>query len=142
MKYESAILVFLSSALTALFAWIRYGKTDKAKVNQINIDSESEKEVKLSKAALEWTIILQAQVEKANLMIDKKQTENERLHDIIDTMKIDFDKNIKEITFNFNNRMRELEKEFEESHIEFINERKANLQEIERLKKQIELGSA
>jgi flagellar motility protein MotE (MotC chaperone) len=94
-------------------------------------------EVKISDAALQWTVNLASRLEQANIMIDKKQQENDRLHDIIDVMKRDFEREFQKLKDDFNDRIRELENEFKKSKNDLIKEREDNREEIKRLKLQI-----
>lgn len=143
------------SAFTALLAiianamgWIRFKKKDNANVDKIksatalDIAEVTQKriqdEVKISDAALQWTVNLASQLEKANSMIEKKQIENDRLYGIIDTMKDDFERDFEKLKSDFNTRIQQLERELEISRLALAKEREINMIEIERLKKQID----
>lgn len=129
------------------FGWLRFRNKDSADTDKvrsetaIDLATVSEKritdEVKISDAALQWTVNLATQLEKANQMIDKKQGENERLHGIIDLMKIDFERSMKELRENFDKRFHDLEREFDLSREAWVKERNDNLFEIARLTKKI-----
>jgi hypothetical protein len=132
----AAIIGFISSQ----FNWLRFAKKDKAGVKKIEseigidlADATNKKidaEVKISSAALEWTVQLAQQLERANVVSEKRQIEIDRLHDVIDKMRDDF-----------NRRMRELEEALEQSQTDLDNERERCYLEIETLKKQIEQSS-
>lgn len=136
-----------TAVLFGIFAkamgWIRFRKKDSADTEKvrsetaIDLATVTEKrisdEVKISDAALQWTVNLATQLEKANIMIEKKQVENERLHGIIDLMKSDFEKSMKELHDNFNKRFHDLEMEFAASREVWKRERNDNLFEIARL---------
>lgn len=140
------------TAIAALVAkkmdWIRFGKADAAKVEKVHAEAaldlasvaekEIEKEVKISNAALQWTVNLSARLEKALAMIDKKQEVIERLYGIIDKMKEDFDSDIEKIKSAYDKRIEDLKKEFDKSKNELLSEREENRKEIKRLKAQIE----
>lgn len=125
--------------------WIRFRKKDSADTDKvksetaIDLATVNEKkisdEVKISDAALQWTVNLATQLERANTRIDMKQSEIERLHEIIDLMKIDFEKSMKELHENFNKRFSDLEKEFDISKEAWKKERNDNMFEISRLTK-------
>lgn len=127
----TAIVGFLASQMN----WIRFLKRDKANVKKIeseisidNAESDSRKadtEIKISKAALEWTVQIAEQLERANDVSDKRQVEIDRLHSVINTMRTDFNK-----------RIQELEEELDKTQEEINNER----MELERLKKEISHG--
>jgi hypothetical protein len=143
----SGLLTLLSTIVARGMGWIRFGKADKAKVGKveaetaIDIATVAQKrisdEVKISDAALQWNINLASQLEKANILNDKKQAENDRLHGIIDTMKRDFEVAFEKLKSEFNRRIKELEAEFEKSKNDFIKEREENREEIKRLKAEI-----
>lgn len=140
------------TAIVALLArkmdWIRFGKTDEANISKVQAETAIDlavvtakrisDEVKISDAALQWTINLATQLERANVMIEKKQIENDRLDGIIELMKRDFEKAFEKLKEEFNKRVKQLENELETSRDELIEERKVNWDEIERLKKQID----
>lgn len=137
----------VSTIVARAMGWIRFGKVDKAKIGKVEAETALDMatitqkkisdEVKISDAALQWTVNLASQLEKANAMLDKKQTENDRLHGIIDVMKKDFEREFQKLKEDFNKRIRELELEFEKSKNELIKEREENRAEIQRLKAQI-----
>lgn len=141
-------ITLIVSIVANAMGWIRFGKTDKAKIIKMNAEAEIDfatvtqkqisDEVKISNAALQWTVNLASQLEKANFMIDRKQDENDRLHTIIDNMKKDFEEAFDKLKDDFNNRIRQLESEFEKSKKQLISEREANMEEIKRLKTQID----
>lgn len=143
----SGLLTLLSTIVARGMGWIRFGKVDKARVGKveaetaIDIATVTQKrisdEVKISDAALQWNINLASQLEKANILNDKKQAENDRLHGIIDTMKRDFEVAFEKLKSEFNRRIKELEAEFEKSKNDFIKEREENRDEIKRLKAEI-----
>jgi len=143
----SGLLTLLSTIVARAMGWIRFGKVDKARVGKveaetaIDIATVAQKrisdEVKISDAALQWNINLASQLEKANILNDKKQAENDRLHGIIDTMKRDFEVAFEKLKSEFNRRIKELEAEFEKSKNDFIKEREENREEIKRLKAEI-----
>ena len=138
----------LSTIIARAMGWIRFGKADKARVGKVQAETALDiatitqkkisDEVKISDAALQWTVNLATQLEKANAMIEKKQTENDRLHGIIDVMKRDFEREFQKLKDDFNQRIKELEKELERSRDELIQERSANREEIKKLKAQID----
>lgn len=150
------------TALVALIAkkmdWVRFGKTDAAKVKKVNAEAaldlasvaekEIEKEVKISNAALQWNINLAARLEKALSMVDSKQEIIERLYGVIDKMKEDFDKSIAKMKEDFDRdigkikaaydkRIEDIKKEFEDSKKDLLAESEKNKEEIRRLKEQI-----
>lgn len=141
------VFAALSTILAIAMGWIRFGKKDRADIGKVqsetalDLASIAEKkisdEVKISDAALQWTVNLATRLEQANVMIDKKQQENERLHEIIDVMKRDFEREFQKLKEDFNARIRELENEFEKSKNDLIREREENREEIKRLKDQI-----
>jgi hypothetical protein len=98
----SGLLTLLSTIVARGMGWIRFGKADKAKVGKVEAETAldmaavAEKrisdEVKLSNTTLQWNINLSAQLEKALMMNEKKQAENDRLHDIIIALKYDYEK--------------------------------------------------
>lgn len=140
------------TAITAVIAnimgWVRFGKSDRVKIKKVESETAidlaiiNEKRisdaVKVSDAALNWNVQLAIQLEKANMAIDKKQEENDRLHDIIHTMKLDFEEAFQKLKKDFNDRIKELEEEFEKSRVSFLGERDRNLNEIKILKDQID----
>lgn len=82
--------------LTGIFAvianamgWIRFSKKDTADISKVNsettvtlADANNKKiddEVKISKAALEWTVQLAGQLERCNAIGEKKQAEIEAI---------------------------------------------------------------
>ncbi len=144
-------LIAGSTVLTAIIGkamgWLRFGKSDKANVGKVEAETAVDlatvnakkisDEIKISEAALQWTINLSSRLEKANAMIDRKQQENDRLHDIISKIKHDFDEEVQKLKNNFNKRIRELESEFEKSKNELLKEREENREEIKKLKNQI-----
>lgn len=138
--------------------WIRFGKTDAAKVDKVNAETaldlasvaekEIEKEVKISTAALQWNINLASRLEKALSMVDAKQEIIERLYGVIEKMKEDFDKSISKMKDDFNRdiekvkssydkRIGDIKKEFEHSKKELLAESEKSKEEIRRLKEQI-----
>ena len=128
--------------------WIRFGKSDAAKVEKVHAETaldmaavaekQIEKEVKISDAALQWTVNLAARLEKALSMNDKKQETIERLYGIIERMKDDFDRDMERIKSDYDKRIEDLKVEFEASKRELIQERQENREEIRRLKEQID----
>ena len=130
----------LTTVLASAMGWVRFGKKDNAEVGKVrsetalDIATIREKkisdEIKISEAALQWTINISARLEK-------EQQENDRLHSIIDNMKRDFEKQVQKLTNDFNQRIKDLENEFEKSKRNFIKEREENIAEITRLKKQV-----
>lgn len=145
------LLAAIVSVFGNMMGWVRFGKKDSAEVGKIKSETAldaatiAEKkiadEVKISDAALQWTVNLASRLEQANIMIDKKQEENDRLHGIIDIMKKDFDREFQKLKDSFNRRIKELEGEFEKSKQELIKEREENRAEIKRLKDQIDGNS-
>ena len=77
------------------------------------------------------------QLEKEKVMNDKKQMEIDRLHDIINKMKYDFEERVQKLREDFESSMKNLEAEFEKSRKRFVTEREENVAEIQRLKRQI-----
>lgn len=147
MLISGGIFTAIAAIFANLMGWLRFSKNDKAQVNKIEAEAALDRatitekkisdEVKISDAALQWTINCFSRLEQANLMIDKKQEENDRLHGIIDVMKQDFERDIKKIKEDFDGRIKQIEKEFEKSKTELMREREENRQEIIRLKNQI-----
>jgi len=145
------VLAAIVSLVGSAMGWLRFGKKDSAEIGKIQSETAldaatiAEKkiadEVRISDAALQWTVNLATRLEQANLMIDKKQEENERLHGIIDIMKKDFEREFQKLKDNFNKRIKELENEFERSKQELIKEREENREEIKRLKNQLDGNS-
>lgn len=143
----TGIFTLISTIVASAMGWVRFGKADKAKIGKVesetalDIATVAQKrisdEVKISDAALQWNINLASQLEKAIMLNDKKQAENDRLHGIIDTMKKDFEQAFEKLKSEFNRRIKELEAEFERSKSELIKEREENREEIKRLKMQI-----
>lgn len=147
---SGAILTAVTGIVARGMGWIRFKQRDSADVGKIksstalDIAEITQKrisdEVKISDMALQWTINLASQLEKANLMIEKKQMENDRLHVIIDTMKTDFDRDFQKLKDDFDMRIRHLEQELDTSKTDLREEREANMKEIQILKKQIDAG--
>ena len=141
------IFTALATIIANAMGWLRFGKRDLAQVGKVKSETAldmaaiSEKkisdEVKISDAALQWTVNLASRLEQANVMIDKKQQENDRLHGIIDLMKSDFEREFQKLKTDFNDRIKELEQEFKRSKNDLIKERQENREEIKRLKDQI-----
>src|SRR5947199_384771 len=87
--------------------WLRFNKKDNADVSKVKsetaidlaeVDNKKiDDEVKISKAALEWTVQLAGQLEKANLINEKRQQEIERLHAVMAKMREDFEKRMSEM---------------------------------------------
>ena len=142
------LFTLLSTIIARAMGWIRFGKADKARIGKVEAETairiatvaqkKISDEIKISDAALQWNLNLAAQLEKANVMNDKKQEENDRLHDIINKMKRDFDEAFQKLKKDFDTRLKQLESEFEKSRRELIAEREENLAEIKRLKMQID----
>lgn len=106
--------------------WIRFKKKDDAEVQSIKADVQSKKvedEIKISKAALEWTVQLAARLETANVTIEKRQIEIDRLHGVIQLMRDDFEK-----------RMTEMEAMLTLNQEEIDTERKKNQELLNKLK--------
>lgn len=123
------IFTFISVIIAKRMDWRRFRKTDVAKEGKVDAETASQRisaEVKISDAALQWTVNLASRYEKV-------QAENDRLHDIIDLMKGDFEPQVQD----FNRRILQLEKEFEKSNQILINERDKDREEIKRLRSQI-----
>lgn len=147
---SGAILTAVTGIVARGMGWIRFKQRDSADVGKIksstalDIAEITQKrisdEVKISDMALQWTINLASQLEKANLMIEKKQMENDRLHVIIDTMKTDFERDFQKLKDDFDMRIRHLEQELDTSKTDLREEREANMKEIQILKKQIDAG--
>lgn len=145
---SGSIITTLATIIAKKMDWIRFGKSDDAKIGKIKAETVVElanasakrisDEVKISDAALQWTVNLASQLEKANALIDKKQAENDRLHGIIDAMKRDFEDAVQKLKQEFKERIRQLEADFEKSKNELIAEREANRNEIKKLKRQID----
>ena len=150
MKYVggTGIFTLLTMIVGKAMGWIRFGKVDKAKVGKVQSETaidiatvtqkKIEDEVKISGAALQWAANFAAQTEKANAMNERLQTENERLHSVIDTMKANFEKAIEKIKEDFYRQIKELEADFIKSKDELIKRDHANREEIKRLKAQID----
>lgn len=112
--------------------WVRFRKKDDAQVykvhaeTQVDLAEASNKkiddEVKISKAALEWTVQLASQLEKANILNDKRQEEIDRLHELIQQMKADADKQ----KADFDKRMKEVEDVLDANQNELNVERQKN----------------
>lgn len=129
----------LSTIVARAMGWIRFGKTDKAKIGKVEAETaidlatatqkKIETEVKISDAALQWTVNLASQLEKANTM-------NDRLNGIIDAMRRDFDKEVKKLKEDFAKRINELEEEVKRYKNELIKEREAYHEEVKKLKEQ------
>lgn len=115
MIWADAIKVLGGTALAGILAligkamgWIRFSGKDRADTqkvqSEINLDhaevhnKKIDEEIKISKAALEWTVQLAAQLEKANLLNEKRIIEIDRLKDVIFKMREDFDKRIDAVT--------------------------------------------
>ncbi|MEO9145079.1 MAG: hypothetical protein ABI237_05930 [Ginsengibacter sp.] len=134
------LFTLIAAIIAKRMDWKRFRKTDEAKEGKVDAETALERisaEVKISDAALQWTVNLAARLEQANVMIDKKQAENDRLHEIIDVMKTDFDRQVQKLKEDFNKRIKQLEQEFHKSRQELIDERESNREEIKRLKTQI-----
>lgn len=144
---SGSVITAIATLIAKKMDWIRFGKSDDAKIGKIRAETAVElanvsakrisDEVKISDAALQWNINLASQLEKANALIDKKQAENDRLHGIIDTMKRDFEDAVTRLKDEFRQRIKQLEADFEKSKNELIAEREANRDEIKKLKRQI-----
>lgn len=128
----SGLLTLLSTIVARAMGWIRFGKVDRAKIGKVEAETaidlatatqkKIETEVKISDAALQWTVNLASQLEKANTM-------NDRLNGVIDAMRRDFEKEIKKLKEDFTKRIKDLEDELRQ-------EREAYREEIKNLKEQ------
>jgi len=151
MVAGGGFFTLISTIVARGMGWIRFGKSDKAKIGKVEAETALDiatvaqkkisDEVKISDAALQWTVNLASQLERANMLIEKKQIENDRLHGIIDVMKQDFETAFQKLKEDFNQRIKQLEMEFEKSRNELIEEREANRAEISKLKRQIDGNS-
>lgn len=140
----TALLTFLGNALGI----IRFRKKDVAETKKVESETandfadirskSTEDEIKISKAALEWTVQLAGQLEKANAVNEKRQAENERLHSVIDTMKKDFAATITQMQNDFNKRIKELEEALEDSQNALAEEAEKYKLEISKLRAQID----
>ena len=100
-------------------------KVDDAIISNKRIDDE----VRISKAALEWTVQLASQLEKANKMSDKRQQEIDRLHEVMTGMRKDFEK-----------RMSQMESMLEQTQRELNAEKIKNNELIEKINKYLRGG--
>jgi hypothetical protein len=143
---DDIIYGFVGSAITAALAFLGkvlgwFAPKDKAEAKKIEAEtkvdlaSEANKkvddEIKISKAALEWTVQIAGQLEKANQVIEKRQAEVERLTDTIANMKSEFEA----IVLGFNKRIQELEEALKATTDELQQEREINQKEMEAILK-------
>jgi hypothetical protein len=122
------LLTLVSTIIARAMGWIRFGKTDKAKIGKVQSETaldiatisekEASKDVRLADTALQWNINLASQLEKAIMMNEKKQEENDRLHDIIIALKHDYEK--------LSRRVSQLEMELERAKRELTEKDKAS----------------
>ncbi len=132
----------LFTALAGFFAkqmdWIRFRKKDSVEVGKVEAETElirANAAEKVSDTALQLLSNVAVQLDKANMVIDKKEKENERLHEIIVTLKDDFERDFQKLRDDFNKRINELEQELEKSRQELERERIEYQKEIEKFKK-------
>lgn len=132
----TALVTFLAN----IMGWVRFGKKDVAEVGKVKSETaldiatiaekKASDEVKISNAALQWTVNLSARLEK-------EQMENDRLHSIIDTLKNDWERDVKKMKDEYDLRIKILEEDLERVSKALTKEREENMQEIKRLKDQI-----
>lgn len=113
----SAVAAFVGKQMD----WIRFGSRDKAKIKKIESETgidlaeinakKIDDEIKISKAALEWTVQLSEQLERAHLLNEKRQRENDALHEMINKMRTDFDARIQELETALDKSQQQLAKE-------------------------------
>ena len=82
-------------------------QVDLADVANKKIDDE----VKISKAALEWTVQLAEQLAKSNVINEKRQVEIDRLHDVMKHMREDFETRMNEMEIMLQGAQKELTEE-------------------------------
>lgn len=143
----SGAFTLISTIIAKSMGWIRFGKADKVRIQKVQsetvldiatvLQKKITDESKVADTALQWNINLATQLEKEKVMNDKKQTEIDRLHDIINKMKYDFEGRVQKLREDFESSMKNLEAEFEKSRKRFVAEREENVAEIQRLKRQI-----
>lgn len=128
MVTGGGLLTLISTIVARGMGWIRFGKVDKAKIGKVQSETaldmasvaekETSKDVRLADTALQWNINLASQLEKAIMMNEKKQEENDRLHDIIIALKHDYEK--------LSRRVSQLEQELEKAKKELTERDKAS----------------
>ncbi len=142
----------LFTAVAGFFAkqmdWIRFRKKDSVDVGRIAAETDfiraetAEKktitEIKFSEALLVSLEKVARQLDRANMTNDKKEIENQRLHDIIGTLKQDFKKDFEKLKEDFDKRIDELEEELSVSKKELLEERTRYQKEKEEYLIQIE----
>lgn len=138
----TGVLALLGNAM----GWVRFSKKDKAEISKVEsetkldlaevVNKKIDDEVKISKAALEWTVQLALQLEKANLVNDKRQQEIDRLHTVMNEMRLDFE--IRKVEFE--KRMDDMEKLIQINQADLLHERTKNTELIEKLNSYINGG--
>lgn len=135
MKWSIELIVQMligTGILTALLNWRRFRGKDKAEVSKIvsgiSVDDASinakkvDDEIKISKAALEWAVQLGHQLKDANVTNEKKQLEIDRIRELMQTMKDDFEK-----------RMDEMDRLMEQTQKELNIEKQRNIDLLKQL---------
>ena len=136
-----AQIIIGTGLLTALLNWRRFRNKDKAEVSkiasEIGIDSASvnakkvDDEIKISKAALEWAVQLGQQLKDANITNDKKQLEIDKIRELMQTMKDDFER-----------RMDEMDKLMEQTQKELNIEKQKNVELLIQINEYTKLGKS
>ena len=106
-------ILLTGGALTGLLGMIgksigyRFSRKEKVDVQKVESDiridaatiasKKLDDEIKVSQQALEWTAQFAAQLDKANLVIDKLQTEVDRMRSLNENLRENFGKQIDEL---------------------------------------------
>ena len=134
------VITALAGLIAKTMGWIRFDKRDAAEVGKMNSSSQVDladvankkidDEVKLSTASLEWTIELSRQLSNCNLLNEKRQAENDKLHEAMKQMRIDFEA-----------RMNEMDAILKAERQELAAERRCNKELLDRLNIKLQNGN-
>ena len=118
---SGTVITALAGLIAKTMGWIRFEKRDAAEVSKMNSSSQVDladvankkidDEVKISKAALEWTVQLAEQLAKSNVINEKRQVEIDRLHDVMKHMREDFETRMNEMEIMLQGAQKELTEE-------------------------------
>lgn len=118
------VLTTIATIVASMMGWVRFGKRDSAEVEKLKSETAinkaivSEKrtsdEVKITNTLLDLNIHLSTRLEQANVMIDRQNEEKGRLYNIINKMRADFERDVLKLKNDYNKRINDLEKEFNE----------------------------
>lgn len=139
------LFTLIAGYIASKMDWIRFKPKDKADVGKVEAetdliradaaDKRAITEIKLSDATLVLLTTVGKQLDKANMIIEAKEKENERLTHIIVTLKEDFERDIEQLKEDFDKRINELKIELEHSRQTLVDDRNEYLKQIEELKK-------